>query len=73
MSRAASSAPLPSRSSASPTGAASATNQRPGMPASWMPTSVPLREISETTLEPAQSAVASEAHLAAAIVRFRKK
>ena len=52
MSRAASSAPLPSRSSASPTGAASETNQRPGMPASWMPTSTPLREISDTTLEP---------------------
>ena len=48
-------------------------NQRPGIPASWMPTSVPLREISDTTLEPAQSAVASDAHLAAAIVRFRKK
>ena len=36
--------------------AASEMNQRPGMPASWMPTSVPLREISETTLDPATSA-----------------
>ena len=44
-----------------------------GRPASWIPTSVPLRAISETTLEPSRPPAASDAHLAAAIVRFRKK
>ena len=43
------------------------------MPASWMPTSTPLREISDTTLDPRSRPAASDAHLDAAIVRFRKK
>ena len=73
MSRAASSSPWPSRSRTSWTGAAGAVNQRPGSPASWMPTSVPLRDISVTTLDPSVPLAASEAHFAAAIVRLRKK
>ena len=73
MSSAASPGSWPSRSSASWTGAAGAVNQRPGRPASWMPTLVPLRDISETMLAPVQPSVACDAHLAAAIVRLRKK
>ena len=73
MSSAASASVLPSRSSASCTGAAGAVNHRPGSPATWMPMSVPLRVIRTTTLEPADARAASDAHFAAAIVRFRKK
>ena len=52
MSSAASSAAKPSRRSASWTGAAGAVNQRPGSPASCSPISVPLRDMSVTSVEP---------------------
>ena len=41
------------------TGAAGAVNQRPGSPASWSPISVPLRAISDTTLDPSIPAAAT--------------
>ena len=43
------------------------------MPASWIPIVVPLRAISDTTLDPSTAPTASQAHLHAAIVRLRKK
>ena len=73
MSSAASSGPKPSRSSASWTGAAGAVNQRPGSPATCSPMSVPLRDMSVTSDDPAVPAAASDAHFAAAMTRFRKK
>ena len=48
-------------------------NQRPGSPASCTAISVPLRDMSVTSVEPTAPAAASEAHLAAAMPRLRKK
>ena len=73
MSSAASSGPKPSRRSASWTGAAGAVNHRPGSPATCSPMSVPLRDMSVTSVDPAVPVAASDAHFAAAMTRFRKK